>query len=80
MAKDELIAKHVLVPKHSKLGENKVKELLDKYNISKIQLPKITIKDPAIAHLNSKIGDVIKIERKSLTSGNSIYYRVVTED
>jgi len=80
MVKDELLAKHVLVPKHTKLGEKQIKELLEKYNISKVQLPKITRSDSAIAHLAVKIGDVIKVERQSVTMGTSLYYRVVTED
>lgn len=80
MTKDDLIVKHVLVPKHTKMGERQVQELLDKYNISKVQLPKITIGDPAIAHLVAKIGDVVKIDRLSPTAGKSEYYRVVTED
>ena len=80
MTKDELVVKHVLVPKHTKIGERQVQELIEKYNISKVQLPKITISDPAITHLGIKIGDVIKIERASFTAGKTDYYRVVTED
>ena len=71
------ITKHEYVPKHTKLSEAETEKLLVKYNISKKQLPKILKKDPAIAHLDLKPGDVVKIGRKSPTLIESTYYRVV---
>ncbi|HLD16085.1 MAG TPA: DNA-directed RNA polymerase subunit H [Candidatus Nanoarchaeia archaeon] len=68
---------HILAPKHTKLAEDEVKKVLEKYNISLKQLPKILHKDSAIAHLEIKEGDVIKIIRKSPTAGKSVFYRVV---
>jgi DNA-directed RNA polymerase subunit H (RpoH/RPB5) len=62
---------HVTQPKHSKLSEKETEELLYKYNISLAQLPKISLKDPALPEDCEK-GDVVKIERKDDT-----YYRVV---
>ena len=41
------------------------------------QLPAMSQDDPISKKLNLKIGDVIKIIRKSPTLGESIYYRVV---
>ena len=70
---------HILVPKHSKLSDKDKKELLDTYNIKPDQLPKISIKDPAIKEIELEINDVIKIERKSKTAKTSIYYRVVID-
>jgi DNA-directed RNA polymerase subunit H (RpoH/RPB5) len=35
--------------------------------------------DPAIKHLNPKIGDVVRIRRKSVTAGETEYYRVVVK-
>ncbi|MBL7147728.1 MAG: DNA-directed RNA polymerase subunit H [Nanoarchaeota archaeon] len=75
MEKEEL--KHALIPKHSKLNKEDSEKLLKEYNISKKQLPKILSKDPAIAHLDIKKGDIIKIERDSPVSVKSIFYRVV---
>jgi DNA-directed RNA polymerase subunit H len=69
--------KHVLVPVHTKLNKKEEEELLQKYNVAKVQLPKILVTDPAIAHLNPGEGDIIKIERKSPTRGIALYYRVV---
>ena len=61
------------------MSEKAVKELLEKYNIIKSQLPKILSSDPIISLLDPKTGDIIKIERISPTRGTSEYYRVVTD-
>ena len=71
------IRKHMLVPEHSKLTKKEIQKLLEKYNITLNELPKILSIDPAIEKLNVKPGDVIKITRDSPTAGVSIYYRVV---
>ena len=71
------IRKHMLVPEHSKLTKKEIQELLEKYNLSLNELPKIVLTDPAITNLNAKSGDVIRITRDSPTAGISIYYRVV---
>ena len=72
------IKKHILVPEHSKLTKQEIQELLEKYNITLNDLPKILLTDSAIEKLNIKTGDVIKITRNSPTAGIAIYYRVVT--
>ncbi len=79
MKDDNFITSHRLVPKHTKMSEKAVKELLDKYNIVKSQLPKILSSDSVIKLLGAKTGDVIKIERPSPTKGIAEYYRVVTD-
>lgn len=71
------VSEHMLVPKHTKLSEKEKEQLLKEFNITTKQLPKIKKKDPAIKHLDVKINDIIKIERKSPTSGKTTYYRVV---
>lgn len=71
--------KHILVPKHSKLGEKQKEELLRKYNISMKELPKIMKNDPAIKHLDPKAGDVIMITRESATTGETVFYRGVLD-
>ena len=66
---------HILQPKHSKLKQEEVLKLLETYNISLTQLPKIKIGDPALPE-NSEVGEIIKIERKN--NGKTIeYYRAV---
>lgn len=71
------VTKHVLVPKHTKLNQKEKQRLFEKYNISEAELPKISKKDPAIAKLKLKPGDVIMIERPSATAGKTVFYRVV---
>lgn len=67
--------KHVFVHKHSILSKKEEKELMEKYNIDKTQLPKIKLSDPALPK-GAKVGDIIKIERKT-EKEKVIYYRVV---
>jgi len=72
------ISKHILIPKHTKLSEKDKKELFDKYNLTVKELPKILLTDPAIANLDLKPSDVVKITRKSPTSNETIFYRRVS--
>lgn len=71
------VAKHILVPKHTKLSEEEAKKVLEKFNVGKRQLPMIRPLDPALRGMDAKPGDVIKIERESPTAGKSEFYRVV---
>jgi len=66
---------NILQPKHFKLKPDEVKKLLEKYNISIAQLPKIKSNDPAIPK-GCAVGDVLRIERKQGDKIN-FYYRVV---
>ena len=70
---------HVLSPTHEKLTADEVEQLLKNYNVEYAKLPKISITDPAIDNLDAKFGDVVKITRKSPTSGTTVYYRMVIE-
>ena len=74
------IAKHTLVPKHSKLSEKDKNALLERYQITVKELPRIGSKDAAIVDLDVKQGDVIKIVRKSATAGESVFYRGVFDE
>lgn len=71
------IFQHELVPTHEILSKEEEKALLEKYGISKWQIPKILDKDPAILAINGKPGDIVRIRRKSPTAGETDYYRVV---
>ena len=62
---------HALQPKHTKLTEKEVKELLERLNIALVQLPKISKKDPALPE-GCETGDAVKISR-----ANEEYFRVV---
>ena len=69
--------KHYLVPLHEFATEEEIHELEKKYSIFKYQLPKISAEDPAVQLLGAKVGDVLKIIRKSPTAGEFIVYRAV---
>jgi len=66
---------HILQPKHIKLKEKEAQELLEKFNISKAQLPKILSNDPGLSE-GCVVGDIVKIDRKEEGKIN-LYYRVV---
>ena len=66
---------HTLQSKHTVLKNEDVDKLLAKYNIALSQLPKISEKDSAVPE-GSKVGDVLKIERK-IEGGVQEYFRVV---
>ncbi len=51
-----------------------VKKLIEKYNLSVSQLPKIKLNDPCVPE-GCQTGDVLKIERAS--DKTKEYYRVV---
>jgi len=66
---------HILQPKHQKLKQEEVDKILEKYNISLSQLPKIKFGDPGLPE-NCNIGEIIKISRKS-QEGSIDFFRVV---
>ena len=70
---------HNLVPKHELLSPDEGQKILEKYKVTKEQMPMILTTDPAITHLEPKVGDILKITRRSKLIGESIYYRVVVE-
>jgi len=77
MTEEINITEHKFVPKHTKLSEEERTNLLKELKTTAIKLPKIIISDPAIKTLEAKVGDIIKIERNSVTAGTSTYYRRV---
>lgn len=74
------ILDHDFVPKHEILSQKEKEELLAKYLIKPYQLPKILLRDPAVQVIDAKVGDIIKITRKSPTAGVSYYHRLVVEE
>ncbi len=69
-----------MVPEHILLTDEQAKEVLDKYNITRDNLPKIKKKDPALTIFDIKAeeGDIIKIKRKEEVAAYD-YYRVVVK-
>ncbi len=71
------IFKSKLVPECRVLSEDEQREFMEKYNISKRQLPLILPSDPVVKALEAKVGDIIEFTRKNKIAGLSKYYRVV---
>jgi DNA-directed RNA polymerase subunit H len=71
---------HELVPKHEKLSEKEAAALMERYHATLRELPKIGSNDPAIRGLGAKQGEIIKITRKSVTAGETIFYRGVVDE
>jgi len=73
------IMKHNLVPTHEIISEKEQKEIMDKYNITPDQLPKILNTDPVSIFIGAQPGQIIKITRESHTAKEAVAYRLVVE-
>jgi DNA-directed RNA polymerase subunit H (RpoH/RPB5) len=71
-----------LVPKHVLLDDENVESKLKPLNVTREQLPKILLKDPALKALDeeAKPGDVVEIHRFSENAGSNLAYRLVVEE
>lgn len=70
---------HQLVPKHELLTKKEAEELMKEFHIRPYQLPYIRTTDPAAEALGAKMGDILRITRKSATAGEVIVYRYVVD-
>ena len=72
---------HDLVPQHILLTKKETQDLMDKYQITVIDLPQMFEKDPIAIAIGAKEGDIIKIIRDSRTTVKSIdYFRYVKKE
>jgi len=53
--------------------------VLKEFGITAPKLPKIHISDPAAKEIGAKVGDIIKVVRKSTTARQSVFYRLVID-
>ncbi len=72
------ITKHDVVPKHTLLTSQEKNELVRNLRIVPTQLPHIKHTDAMAKYMGLVKGDVVKIDRKSEITENSIYYRICT--
>ncbi len=77
---DESVLEHIIIPEHIKLSDKEVEEVIERFNISPHSLPLIDISDPAIQHLDPKVGEIIKIKRRSNTAGETFFFRRVIHE
>ncbi|PWL09057.1 DNA-directed RNA polymerase subunit H [Methanosphaera cuniculi] len=73
------ILKHNLVPEHTILTPEEADAVLEELDVRIDQIPKILPTDPVVKAIDAKLGDVLKITRKSMTAGVFTSYRVVRE-
>ena len=71
------ISNHTLALNHSKLSQKELNIILEKYQITRKELPKMRRDDPAIRDMKLEEGDVVKIKRDSLTAGEIFFFREV---
>ena len=72
---------HELVPKHVLLTKQEAQALLDKYQITELDLPQMFEKDPVAIAIGAKEGDIVKIVRDSHTTVSKVnYYRYVKKE
>jgi DNA-directed RNA polymerase subunit H (RpoH/RPB5) len=70
--------KHVLAPKITKVTQKEVNDVLEKFKISRENLPLMKILDPGLRGLDVEVGHMVKIMRHSVITGKEeAYYRVV---
>ncbi|MCQ8903161.1 MAG: DNA-directed RNA polymerase subunit H [Methanothrix sp.] len=70
---------HELVPEHILLTPEEAQQVLEQYGVEARYLPKIHVTDPVAEEIGAKVGDIIKIKRKSPTAKESIFYRLVID-
>ena len=70
---------HQFVPNHELLSKKDAEELMHEFHIRPHQLPYIKSSDPAAETLGAKMGDILRITRKSATAGEVIVYRYVVD-
>ena len=72
------VSQHELVPDHTVLEDAEIDSVLEEYGLSRTDLPKIKLNDPALPD-EATPGDVIEIVRDSRTTDTAISYRLVIE-
>ena len=68
---------HDIVPEHTLLTKVERVDFVKHYENEESKLPKILLYDPISRYYNSKLKDIFRIKRPNISSGYSIFYRIV---
>ena len=66
---------HEIIPEHKVLSKDDAEKVLADFRVSRLQVPKIRAKDPALLGTGAKVGQLVVIARLD----GSQYYRLVIE-
>ena len=66
---------HELIPQHKLLPKDEGEKLLTEFKVTRLQIPKIRVKDAALAGMGAKAGQIIEVSRQD----GSKNYRLVVE-
>lgn len=66
---------HELIPSHKILPKEDGEKILSEYRVSRMQIPKIKVKDAALIGLGAKAGQIVEVARHD----GSVNYRLVIE-
>ena len=73
------IMRHELVPLHEILSDEEKNRILEKYNMTIDQFPKILNTDPVCLSTGANPGHVVRVTRNSRTAKKAVAYRLVVE-
>jgi|UniRef100_A0A6C0H158 DNA-directed RNA polymerase subunit H (RpoH/RPB5) len=73
------ITEHVLQPSFRLLTKKEVEEYFKTFDNKKREMPRMLDSDPVARYFGAKIGDIFEINRPSITTGESISYRIVIQ-
>jgi DNA-directed RNA polymerase subunit H len=72
---DKEAPSHELIPEHVLLSKENSEKILAEYKVSRLQIPKIKAKDPALLGKGAKVGQIVEIKRLD----GSQHFRLVIE-
>lgn len=71
---------HELVPKHEALTAAQQAEMLARYRVTVMQIPRVSTRDPVARYFGLRHGEVVKITSASETAGEHVSYRAVIDE